>query len=83
MTDQPNLSIAHIRVLQALNRGGMLTEYQLAVNGSLTRWKARQVVSNLRQRKLITTGTRRGWYQITALGQQALTAGATTRPWRV
>lgn len=67
------LNVAHARVLRALSCGGMLTEQQIMVSASLTKWKTRQALANLTDRALVvSTQARRGRYQITQLGRNTL-----------
>ncbi|MFX0580689.1 hypothetical protein [Nocardia nepalensis] len=70
-----SLNVAQGRVLRALNCGGMLTEQQIMMSASLTKWKTRQALANLTDRALVvTTEARRGRYQITQLGRNTLAA---------
>ncbi|WP_157116395.1 hypothetical protein [Nocardia vaccinii] len=71
------LSIAQARVLRVLSCGGMLTERQIAASAGLGAWRVRQAVSSLFERDFIVTGARRGRYEITRLGRDALAAGGS------
>ncbi len=68
------LSSAQARVLQVLSCGGILTECRLAASAHLGAWRAHQAVSSLFERDFIVTGARRGRYEITRLGRDALAA---------
>jgi predicted transcriptional regulator len=71
-----SFSVAQVRILRALNCGGMLTEQQIKVSAGLTEWKTRQALANLVSRALIVTGARKGRYEITQLGREMLAAVA-------
>ncbi|MET9029135.1 hypothetical protein ABZW96_26495 [Nocardia sp. NPDC004168] len=71
-TRHESLSAAEVRILRALNCGGMLTEHQIKVSASLTEWKTRQALANLINHDLIVTGARRNRYEITHRGRNTL-----------
>jgi hypothetical protein len=68
------LSSAQARVLRVLSCGGLLTERQIANSANLGAWRTHQAVSSLFGRDFIVTGARRGRYEITRLGREALAA---------
>lgn len=67
------LSVATMRVLQALSYGGMLTEAQVKVAAGVTAWRTRQSLAELTRRGLVTSGARPGRFEITCSGHRALT----------
>ncbi|MEU1546579.1 hypothetical protein [Nocardia sp. NPDC005745] len=69
---QGSLSAAQVRILRALNCGGMLTEHQIEVSACLTEWKTRHALANLVSHELIVAGARRGRYEITQRGRNTL-----------
>ncbi|MBO0880522.1 MAG: hypothetical protein J2P17_09285 [Mycobacterium sp.] len=66
------LPVAQVRVLRALNCGGMLTKKQIEGAAGLTKWMTWRAVADLTRRGLIFATARTNRYQITRSGRKVL-----------